>query len=151
MPAIRSAASKLFHPVPWVTGAVWCVAALSLAYWFWLFPFAPEVLPAVAMTSPAESPLASAGPLNRVLGAVALEATPFEADRMQLVGVVSGPSGQGSALIAIDGQAPKPFRVGQALVDGWVLQGLESRKAHLGASVNGPKQRTLQLPALQTP
>lgn len=150
MPAFSPTARQRIRPTAWVTGAVWCAATLSLGYWVWLFPSASAIPAAMVATSPAPDQVGSAQ-WSRVLGAVPLEAAPSAADRLQLVGVISGPSGQGSALIAIDGQAPKPYQVGQAVGDGLVLQGLEPRKAHLGALVNGPKQRTLQLPALQTP
>jgi general secretion pathway protein C len=151
MTAIRSAAAILLRPSAWVTGGVGCAAALSIGYWFWLFPSATGVQPSVAMGSSPQPSLAVPGQMNRILGAVAMEAVNSETDRLQLVGVVSSPSGQGSALIAIDGQVPKPYRVGQAVGDGFVLQGLEARKAYLGTLVNGPKQRALQLPALPVP
>ncbi len=97
---------------------------------------------------------ANASQLPRALGAVGTEVsstTLIEASRLALLGVIAGPNGQGSALIALDGQAPKPFRVGQAVGDGLVLQSLGPRRALLGAAVNGPALRELQLPALQAP
>lgn len=66
--------------------------------------------------------------------------------RYQLWGVVAGASGQGSALIAIDGQAPKAYRVGQALSEGVYLQSLSPRQARIGASAQGPDLFVLTLP-----
>jgi general secretion pathway protein C len=70
---------------------------------------------------------------------------------IQLLGVIAGQSGQGSALLAIDGQAPKPYRVGQTVSEGLVLQRLDARRAQLGATLNGPTLRELKLPHLQNP
>jgi general secretion pathway protein C len=70
---------------------------------------------------------------------------------IQLLGVIAGQSGQGSALLAIDGQAPKPYRVGQTVSEGLVLQRLDARRAQLGATLNGPTLRELKLPPLQNP
>jgi general secretion pathway protein C len=64
------------------------------------------------------------------------------------MGVIASPTGQGSALIATDGQAPKAFRVGQAVQDGWTLDSLTARQARL-KSVSA--QVTLELPASEKP
>lgn len=96
---------------------------------------------------------ARANALPRILGAVQVEAAlPGADDKLiQLLGVIAGQSGQGSALLSIDGQAPKPYRVGQTVSEGWVLQRLDTRRAQLGATMTGPTLRDLQLPAVQTP
>lgn len=151
MPSLRPAVHLLFRPSAWVTGLVWGAATLSLGFWFWCFPVASEFsAPEVMIGTPEASP-AQTGSLSRMLGAEVMELPESETDRLQLVGVISGLSGQGSALITLDGQAPKPYLVGQTVGDKLVLQSLEARKAHLGTRVNGPKLRTLQLPTLQTP
>jgi general secretion pathway protein C len=56
--------------------------------------------------------------------------TPEAASRFALSGVVADPSKQGAALIAIDGKAPRPFRVGSRVGDNYVLQsvGLRPRR-----------------------
>jgi len=61
------------------------------------------------------------------------------------LGVIASASGQGSALIAVDGQQPKPFRVGQTVQDDWVLSSLTARKASLKSS---SKEMLLELPAI---
>ena len=55
-------------------------------------------------------------------------------------------SGGGAALIAIDGQPAKPFRVGATVDAGLVLQSLGQGQVQLGASRDGPAALTLQIP-----
>jgi general secretion pathway protein C len=96
----------------------------------------------------AEGPAAARGDLTRLLGAeLAPAATPQAPEpaadaRFSLVGVVSPRSPQaareGVALIAVDGNAPKAFRVG-AVVDGThVLQAVNARGASLGPAGGAP-------------
>ena len=70
--------------------------------------------------------------------------------QFQLLGVIAGGSGAGSALISVGGQPPKAFKVGQTLTDGVVLQRLKARQAELGSAANGPVLWTLELPAAAT-
>jgi general secretion pathway protein C len=67
--------------------------------------------------------------------------------RFQLLGVIAGGSGGGSALISVGGLPPKAFRVGQTVTEGVVLQRLQARRAELGASSSGQALWTLELPA----
>ncbi|MFM6999838.1 MAG: type II secretion system protein N, partial [Limnohabitans sp.] len=88
----------------------------------------------------------------RALGATAIGPTAApEAGRLQLLGVVAEASGQGSALISIDGQAPKAYRVGQTVSEGLMLQSLGAKRAQLGATLSGARQLELQLPSDKTP
>ncbi len=65
-----------------------------------------------------------------------------------LVGVLADSQRGGAALIAVDGKAAKPYRVG-ATVDGkLVVQSVVGRRAVLSASMEGPAQMTLELPPL---
>ena len=65
-----------------------------------------------------------------------------------LVGVLADRQHGGAALIAIDGKAAKPYRVG-AVVDGaLVLQSVVGRRAVLASSMDGPAQVVLELPPL---
>ncbi len=65
-----------------------------------------------------------------------------------LLGVLADGQHGGAALIAVDGKAAKPYRVG-AVVDGnLVLQSVVGRRAVLATSVDGPAQMTLELPPL---
>jgi general secretion pathway protein C len=90
--------------------------------------------------------------MPRALGVTAaISSSASDDGRWQLLGVIADASGQGSALIAMDGQAPKAYRVGQSVGEGLVLQSLGPKRAKLGATVNGPGQRELQLPTDKTP
>ena len=65
-----------------------------------------------------------------------------------VVGGLADSQRGGAALIAIDGKAAKPYRVG-ATVDGkLVVQSVAGRRAVLAASMEGPAQMTLELPPL---
>jgi len=100
----------------------------------------------VAMQVLPEMDLAAAA---RSLGAVPVQtaANPNAANRFQLQGVMAGGPNAGAALISVDGQAAKPYRVGAVLAEGWVLQSAQGRRISLGASMDGPPMLALELPA----
>ena len=153
MTTIRHPTALHSRWAPLLTGLVWCAAALSAGYWVWHFP-SGSFLQKTTLTVSAQSALAApTNGLPRILGATHVEVARPSADdkSIQLLGVIAGSSGQGSALMTIDGQVPKSFRVGQTVSDGLVLQRLDARRAQLGASLNGPTLRELQLPPLQKP
>jgi general secretion pathway protein C len=135
-----------------VTGVLWCAASWSAGYWILQSPASSSEV-AVPMNDAADVATAPLAPrLSRALGATAAASPDApETGRLQLVGVIAGTSGQGSALIALDGQAPKAYRVGQAVGNGLVLQRLSPKRAQLGATVDGPRLQDLQLPADKTP
>ncbi len=60
-----------------------------------------------------------------------MAAAPAEQKRFQLLGVISAASGQGSALIAVDGQAPKTYRMGQLIDGSWQLETVSLRAVTL--------------------
>ena len=134
-----------------LTGLIWTVAVAVVAYWALQFAGvsgpvaqAPTVASAT-LTEPAQADV------QKALGANASSAVVVDADaggRFVLSGVVAGHSGLGAALIAVDGQAPKAFKVGQAVADGLVLQSLAPRQARLAATLEGPAALTLDMPAL---
>jgi general secretion pathway protein C len=135
-----------------VTAVLWCAAALSAGYWVLQFPSSPLALGAPVTAAAEGSSAPSSTRLQRALGAVMVTtADAPETARLQLLGVIAGTSGQGSALIALDGQAPKAYRVGQTVGEGLVLQNLSPKRAQLGASVDGPRLQVLQLPVDKTP
>ena len=74
-------------------------------------------------------------------------AAPSLASRFQLQGVMAGGPNAGAALIAVDGKAAKPFRVGAVVADGLVLQSAQGRRVTLGAAMDGPQSLVLELPA----
>lgn len=133
------------------TVLLWALAAGCSAYWgLRLFAgsgASPEVPPAASATmAPPDTPA-----LARVLGAgAAAQAAPRPelASRFALLGVVAGAPGGNAALIAIDGQPARPFKVGSALEEGLVLQSAQARQATLAASLQGPPLVQLDMPPL---
>jgi general secretion pathway protein C len=63
-----------------------------------------------------------------------------------LLGVVAGASGRGSALLAVDGQAPKAYLPGETVAPGWVLHSVGHRLARLAPSQQGTPTVVLELP-----
>jgi general secretion pathway protein C len=133
------------------------LAAASAVFWVLNFPASSMVLgvPVVQIAGPntASSALQPSMHMARALGVQAPlpEVSIAQSSRFQLWGVVAGASGQGSALIAIDGQPPRAFRVGQAVTEGVVLQGLGPKHAQLGASLQGASLFSLSLPGTDKP
>ena len=127
-----------------LTGLLWFALAAGVAFWVLHFPRASEgVLPAVSTPAPAQG---GTEDMARALGQTqAQPVVAVESSRFQLLGVISFTSGRGSALIAVDGKAPKPWRVGQALEDGVYLQKLGPRQAWLGPTPSGSAQWALQM------
>jgi general secretion pathway protein C len=78
-------------------------------------------------------------------------ALPSVASRLKLVGVASAGAQRGAALIGIDGQTPKPYRIGQEVVDGLVLQSVDRLGARLGVQVGGPSALQLDMPLPRQP
>lgn len=118
-----------------VTLGLWTLAVGGAITWGLRLPVrdagvSPAVLPAgPAVVLPEPSALA------RLLGSGAPEAGATAAaapgGRFALQGLVATPIGEGAALISIDGKPARPFRVGAAVVDGWVLQSVAARRAVL--------------------
>ena len=70
------------------------------------------------------------------------------AHQWNLLGVVAGASGKGSALLSVDGQAPKAFLPGQSVAPGWVLHSVGHRLARLAPEGQDTASITLELPKL---
>jgi general secretion pathway protein C len=135
---------------PGVSAAlVGCAAAASVVFWVLNFPSGSAVqgLPLVQSSDQAVS-VSSSSHLARAWGVQAAlpEVSIAQSSRFELWGVVAGASGQGSALIAVDGQPPRPFRVGQTVTDGVVLQSLGPKQAQLGSSAQSAPLFSLSLP-----
>jgi general secretion pathway protein C len=141
-------------PAVSVTTGVWALAAASLVFWT-LRLIAPSdgIAPPALVTNAQVSvdPAAVARMLGAVSTPAVASATPDAASRFVLLGVVADTDQQGAALIAVDGKPPRPFRVGAALADGYVLQSVTTRAASLGASVDSAPVLNLQLPARPMP
>ena len=129
---------------------IWAAVAASVMFWgLRLVVSAPR---APAHTA-ALNPQAPAGDFSKLLGRepVAAAAPTVQAEassRFRLVGVVapkSSSSGEGLALISIDGKPARHYRVG-AVVDGdTTLLAVSARGAELGPR-GGPASATLNLP-----
>ena len=141
---------------PWglrlTTLMLWLLAAASVVYWGlrWSTPAGGLAVPAVFASPPAPDVQAMARLLGA--GAVASPTAPVasRSSRFALVGVLAGrQSGGGAALIAIDGQPARPFRLGATVDVDLVLQSVGQSQVQLGASRDGPAALTLQIP--QTP
>lgn len=129
------------------TLALWALAGASAVYWG-LRLSAPAAGPAPAAAAP-EPVVADPQALARLLGAQAPSAAtaPTLASRFVLLGLLAGTtSGEGAALIAMDGKPPRPYRVGASVEPGLVLQSLSRREARLGADVGGTTTLTLEMP-----
>ncbi len=141
-----------------MTLVVWALAAAAAVAWGLKLFVNPTPVPAGAQVADT-TPVLQAD-LTRLLGAdpalpaaAAEEAAPPPDARFKLLGVVAprqaaatgrGPR-EGVALIAIDGQTPRAYRVG-ARVDGdTVLQSVHARGAELGPR-GGPARVALELP-----
>lgn len=134
------------------TLALWALAGASVVYWGLRLSARPVGLTVPVVAPAAAAPDAQA--MARLLGVPAAGAAAARApaasltSRFALIGVLAGrSSGGGAALIAVDGQPAKPFRVGAVVDEGLVLQSLHPRQARLGASVDGPATLTLDMPA----
>jgi general secretion pathway protein C len=101
----------------------------------------------------AEVPAASAPVLARLLGAGSTPAesvaAPDAASRFHLIGIVGLGSGQGVAVLSIDGKAPRPYRVGSVLEEGLMLQSVEPKRVALASAARAPVLFRLDLPARQ--
>ncbi len=132
----------------WLAAGLWLLAGLSASYWgarWWGDAEQASVpAPAVERVTVEREALArglGASDASRAGGAEASDVP----SRHALLGVVRDAGGRGAALIASDGQPPKPYRVGAALPDGLVLRELTPREALLGSAQGGITQR-LSLP-----
>lgn len=151
--ARRSAQPPLSGPglAPALTaGVLWLAAGLSAGYWALLAWGRSPVTPVAAV---AMAPVGSdAAAVARALGAAApvaaaeAPAPVAAAARYRLLGVVDQAGRNGAALIAIDGQPPRPYTVGAVLEGGLVLQSVGRLGAQLGASSAGPATVELSLP-----
>ena len=150
--------------MPVLTLAIWLALGWSGAAWVLRALQAPSAAPASGPSpSSAGSPMGAAsgaaavGPeAARLLGAPAssaaeVVASPSLVSRLKLVGVASAGAQRGAALIGIDGQAPKPYRIGQEVVDGLVLLSVDRLAARLGAQVGGPSALQLDMPLPRQP
>ena len=133
------------------------LAAYGAVYWVLQIQSlsAPASLAPVVQTS--NSPLGGlgvdTGRVAQALGAPApVDAqsnnAAVAAHQWALLGVIAGASGQGSALLAVDGQAPKAYLPGQTVAPGWILHSVGHRLARLAPEGQAEASVTLELPKL---
>jgi general secretion pathway protein C len=145
------------YPHPWrtrlVTFFLAAAAATSLGFWALKWPVSSRT-DRLAVPTPAPPAIDSAR-LAQLLGfspnAVAAGTSAPSAgaaSRYKLIGVIAQGAKQGSALIAVDGEPAKPFRVGEQVTDGMLLQSVESRRVTLAPEMTGNQGLTLELPPL---
>lgn len=142
--------------IRFVTFALWLAVAASAVAWImpWIKPKAAEPAgPAGVVSVENAVPPADWSPLLTRAPAVA-EAAPLatDASRFRLVGV-AGPlraSGQGVALLSIDGKPPRAFRPGEVVDGTRVVMEVSAHTVKIGAP-GGPPSLTLQAPLLPPP
>ena len=134
----------------WTGFFIWALVAASTAFWAIKIFAAPLPVPAGAQ---APQVIAANGPMERLFGAVvvptvAAPVVPPESQRYQLVGVIAPPAGTaeaGYAVIALDGQPARTWRVGATVSGNTSLLSVSKRGAEFGPA-GGPTSFSLQLP-----
>ena len=124
---------------------LWALAAATATLWWLQLPLtegqgdAPAGVVSSAPTAP--DPVG----LLRALGHnSAVAASPEAAKRFVLLGVIAADSGQGSALLAVEGQPARAFVPGQDVAEGWRLQSVREGGVRLTAGQGG--ELDLELP-----
>jgi general secretion pathway protein C len=85
--------------------------------------------------------------VSKALGVAPVQsASASLASRFVLVGVMDGGPSQGVALISVDGKPAKPYRLGQAVSEGFVVVGTGPKKAELGPQLGAASSLVLELP-----
>jgi general secretion pathway protein C len=125
-----------------MTALVWCLAAAGLVFWVLKFPLDSAPLHSSAASDPKDGSGLMAEADVKTARAWGVQSAQPEvsvalSSRFQLLGVIASASGQGSALISVDGQPPKAFRVGQTLTEGLTLISLSAKQANVGPTGAG--------------
>jgi general secretion pathway protein C len=123
---------------------VWLALGLCLAFW-WLRAQVTGVIEVPPVASIRTSLDAHPGRVAAVLGGAIERAAGAEPTaiavgaetRLALVGVVADGRGGGAALLAIDGQPPKPYRTGASVLDGLNLTRIDRKSVWIGPAKNG--------------
>ncbi len=132
---------------------LWFLVAASALYWYFRVSggaapvSAPLASQAANATPDARHVLRAMGGQEAAPSATAAAPTPALAGRLVLRGIVTH-GARGAALIGIDGQPPRPLRVGAALEGvegGWTVRSVTPRAVLLGA---GEQQLRLEMPPL---
>ncbi|TXT40812.1 MAG: hypothetical protein FD135_874 [Comamonadaceae bacterium] len=136
-----------------ITFLLAALAAASVGYWTLQWPTTASSTRA-ALLEPSARPIDTTR-IARLLGANPEAANSGPASPVQitqskykLMGVIATGPNSGSALIATDDKPAKPYRVGEPLSEGLVLQSVHARSAQLGTQQQGATSLTLELPPL---
>lgn len=144
---------------------IWALVAATAVFWGLRLAVRSPEAPAHAV--PVGVSVAARGDLSRLLGAApvataaAATASPETSSRFRLLGVMapkarakadpgSAASGQGVALIAVDGKPAKAYAVGAQLDTDLVLQAVSLRTASIGPA-QGLASIKLEIPPLPPP
>jgi general secretion pathway protein C len=135
----------------WITAMLLVTALLCAGYWTQAGLSADKTRAGAATPAPDPVPVlaGTAAELARVLGAprpALAGAAMSPNERFRAIGVMASASGQGVALIAVDRQPPRPFRVGSSVAPGFVLTSVTQRELMLAESRQGAVTATLPLP-----
>jgi general secretion pathway protein C len=133
----------------WITALLLVTALLCAGYWMQAGLSAEKTQAATAVPAPVLVVAGTAAELARVLGAprpALAGAAMSPAERFRVVGVIASTSGQGTALMSIDKQMPRPFAVGANVAPGFVLKAVTPREVRLADSLLGAVTATLPLP-----
>ena len=142
----------------WQRGATFIVAALTAAsatFWGLKLAAPAPLVQTVAVAAPGLE-ASDAQAWVRLLGGKEVGGSPaadavaseVSSGRFKLMGVVAGLSRHGYALIATDGKAAKPYRVGAPVEDGLILKSVSPRSAELARTLEAPAGLTLELPKI---
>ena len=125
------------------TVLVWGLLGISAVYWsLKMTQPAPQVpmadAPAVLLVKPAA--------ISAWLGVGSAPDSKAPASaRYELLGIIAQ-GRSGVALLAVDGQTPKPYLVGTVIEEGVMLRAVGPRHAELAADRRGPVLQRLELP-----
>jgi general secretion pathway protein C len=144
-------------PATWIvrgaTFALWALAAGSAV--FWGLKVSGSTRP-LAVPAPAPRQVALADPVSiaKLLGSspsvVAAAPVVALASRFQLLGVAAGTrSGEGAAVIAVDGKPPRAYRVGSPLDENYSLKSVRGREAVIASQRDGQAVATLEVPQVK--
>jgi general secretion pathway protein C len=153
--ALSARISHMHTPEPsiwWLRITTLSLAALTAAsVTYWVLPWfaTPPSDPRAALVQAHVAP-PDPQAVARVLGGgqttTAGETAGELASHFKLSGVVVEPPPGGYAVITVDDQPPKPFRVGDAVGEGLVLHSVTQHSAALAVRVDAPVSVTLDLP-----
>lgn len=133
---------------------LWLVVAASATYWILKIAGLTRASTAAGVVAP-DAPAATPEDLARVLGpsnagavtatGVAITPTVDPGIRMRLLGVVADRRHAGVALISLNGEPPRPYRVGSELDGGYKLTAVATRTATLSPVGQATTPITLEL------